>query len=99
MCLQTFERMLAERIYHLTESKGLISEYQAGYRKMRGCEDQLARIVQGIEDGFEQKPHHRSVLVILDFSKAFDTVWRENFCSTYTKWEFLCSISDGSTSS
>ena len=29
-------------------------------------------------DGFDQKPRmHRSVLVLLDFSKAYDTVWRE----------------------
>ena len=29
-------------------------------------------------DGFDQKPRmNRSVLVLLDFSKAYDTVWRE----------------------
>ncbi len=74
---KTFERMMSERLFYLAESRGLLSPYQAGYRKMRGCEDQIARIIQGIEDGFEQDPHHRSVLVLLDFSKAFDQVWTE----------------------
>ena len=75
--VKTLERMIAERLYYFTESKGLITPLQAGYRKMRGCEDQIARFVQRIEDGFEEQPFHRSVLVLLDFSKAFDTVWRE----------------------
>ena len=74
---KTFERILSERLFYIVESRNLISPYQAGYRKMRGCEDQIARIIQGIEDGFEQDPFHRSVLVLLDFSKAFDQVWRE----------------------
>jgi ribonuclease HI len=74
---KTFERMLSERLFHIVESKNILSPYQAGYRKARACEDQIARIIQGIEDGFEQDPFHRSVLVLLDFSKAFDQVWRE----------------------
>ena len=44
---------------------------------MRGCEDQIARTIQEIEDGFQCPKMERSVLVLLDFSKAFDTVWRE----------------------
>jgi len=40
-------------------------------------EDQIARTIQAIEDGFQCPKMERSVLVLLDFSKAFDTVWRE----------------------
>ena len=69
--------MLAERIYFLVESRSILSPFQAGYRKMRGCEDQIARTIQEIEDGFQCPKMERSVLVLLDFSKAFDTVWRE----------------------
>ena len=74
---KTFERMLSDRLFHIVETRNLLSPYQAGYRKMRACDDQIGRIIQGIEDGFEQDPFHRSVLVLLDFSKAFDQVWRE----------------------
>ena len=41
------------------------------------CEDQITRIVQAIKDGFQQRLMKRSVLALLDFSKAYDTVWRE----------------------
>ena len=30
-----------------------------------------------IKDGFQQRPMKHSVLTILDFSKAYDTIWRE----------------------
>ena len=30
-----------------------------------------------MEDGFQQRSMKRSVLTLLDFSKAYDTVWRE----------------------
>ena len=53
------------------------STQQAGFRKGRGCEDQVTRLTQVIQDGFNRKKTHRSVLVLLDFSKAYDTVWKE----------------------
>ena len=44
---------------------------------MRSCEDQVLRLSQSISDGFQSKPASRTVLSLLDFSKAYDTVWRE----------------------
>ena len=55
----------------------MFSRFQAGFRKAQSCEDQITRIVQEIEDDFQQLPMKRSVLALLDFSKAYDTVWRE----------------------
>ena len=55
----------------------MFSPFQTGFRKGRSCEDQITRIVQAIEDRFQQRPMKRSVLTLLDFSKAYDTVWRE----------------------
>ena len=55
----------------------MFSRFQAGFRKGRSCEDQIIRIVQAIEYWFLQCPMQRSVLTLLDFSKAYDTVWRE----------------------
>ena len=37
----------------------------------------MTQIVQAIEDGFQKRPMQRSVLTLLYFSKAYDTVWRE----------------------
>ena len=75
--VKTLERMVANRLYFLAETNGWIHPSQAGFRKGRSCEDQITRTVQRISDGFNSKPMQRSVMVLLDFSKAYDTVWRE----------------------
>ena len=75
--VKLLERMLADRLYYLAETKNLFSHFQAGFRKGRSSEDQVLRIVQAIEDGFQKKPMNCSVLVLLDFSKAYNTVWRK----------------------
>ena len=78
--------MIADRIYHLAETNNMLDPQQAGFRKGRSCEDQIIRITQAIEDGFQQKPKSlRSVLVLLDFSKAYDTVWRQRLLLTMYK--------------
>ena len=75
--VKLLERMMANRLYHLAETNGWIHPSQAGFRKGRSCEDQIIRTIQRISDGFNKKPFHRSVMVLLDFSKAYDTVWKE----------------------
>ena len=77
--------MVAERLYHYAESNKIFSPHQAGFRKDRGCEDQITRVIQQIQDGFHSKPMKRSVLVLLDFSKAYDMVWREKLLLSMLK--------------
>ena len=55
----------------------MLSDLQAGFRSNRSCEDQILKITQLIEDGFQRKKCERSVLALLDYSKAFDQVWRQ----------------------
>ena len=74
---KTVERMISNRLYHLAEKNNWFSSLQAGFRRGRSCADQIIRLSQAIEDGFQKKPFHRSVMVLLDYSKAFDTVWRQ----------------------
>ena len=72
------ERILADRLFHIAETKNLFSKLQACFRRNRSCEDNiLRRVIQKIEDGFQQKKFHHSILDLLDFSKAYYTVWRE----------------------
>ncbi len=71
------ERMVHNRLYNLAETRGWLCSEQAGFRKLRSCEDQILRIAQTISDGFQaDKPQH-SLMALLDFSKVFDRVWRE----------------------
>ena len=75
--VKLLERVIAGRLYYIAETKNMISRFQAGFRKGWRCEDQITSIVQAIEDGFQQRPMQRSILTLLDFSKAYDSVWRE----------------------
>ena len=74
---KVMERMVAARLYYSAETRGILNNQQAGFRKGRGCEDQITKVIQAIQDGFNNKVMERSVLVLLDFSKAYVTVWRE----------------------
>jgi len=74
--------MVAERFHHFAESNGILNHQQAGFRRGRSCEDQITRVIQAIQDGFNKRPMNRSVLVLLDFSKTYDTVWREKLLTS-----------------
>ena len=75
--VKLLERILADRLYYIAETNNMFGRFQAGFRKGQSCEDQVTRINQAVEEGFQQRPMQRSVLTLLDFSKAYDTVWRE----------------------
>ena len=75
--VKLLERIIADRLYYISETNNMFSQFQAGFRKGWSCEDQITQIVQAIENGFRQRPMQRSVLTLLDFSKAYDTDWRE----------------------
>jgi ribonuclease HI len=85
--VKALERMIHARLYRLAEKKGWINKAQAGFRKGRSCEDQILRITQNISDGFQKKPMGRTVLLMLDYSKAYDKVWVQDL--------LLCMIKKG----
>ncbi len=66
-----------ERLYNLAETRKWLCSEQAGFRKLFSCEDQTLRITQTISNGFRAAKPQRSLMAHLDFSKAFDRVWRE----------------------
>ena len=77
MCRQILERILADRLYYTAETNNMFSRFQTGFHKGRSYEDQITHIVQVIDYDFQQRPMKCSVLTLLDFSKGYDTVWRE----------------------
>ncbi|MES9973890.1 MAG: reverse transcriptase family protein, partial [Candidatus Thiodiazotropha sp.] len=74
---KVMERLVTNRLRYITESEKLLSENQAGFRHGRSTEDQLIRLSQSISDGFQSTPMKRTVLALLDYSKAYDRVWRD----------------------
>ena len=53
------ERMIADRLYYLAEQNNWFSSLQAGFRRGHSCMDQIIRLSQAIEDGFQGKPMKR----------------------------------------
>ena len=74
----------------------MLSRFWAGFCKGRSCEDQISQTVQAIENGFQQCPMKCSVLTLLNFSKAYDTIWREklllHMLNTGIPSPFICWI-------
>ena len=69
------ERMVANRLQHVAEAAGLWCPDQAGFRAQRAAVDQVLRVSQGVDDGFQRsKPADRTFLALLDFSKVYDRV-------------------------
>jgi hypothetical protein len=72
-----------ERVQHLAELHGMLNSDQSGFRPQWLTEDQVIRLSQAISDGFqERKPPYRTVLTLLDFSKAYNKVWRADLLAT-----------------
>jgi hypothetical protein len=73
---KVMERMINNRMtWRLEEMRGL-SPWQSGFRRGRSTTDQCLRLSQRISDGFQEKPPQRTLLMLFDYRKAFDTVWR-----------------------
>ena len=78
------ERMVAARLSHLCELRQLIPPEQVGFRRGRAAEDNLARLVQSVQDGWN-RPKARGrpvdgttadkfVMAAFDFARAYDTI-------------------------
>ncbi len=76
--VKLIERMVGSRLYYIAETKGWFTNTQAGFRKQQCTEDQILRIVQAVSDGFQNKPAKRTVMLMIDYSKAYDRVWKED---------------------
>ncbi len=75
---KTMKRMIHNRLYYIAETRGWLCSKQAGFRTIRSCEGQILRTTQTISDGYQSTKPKRTVLTLLDFSKAFDRVWKED---------------------
>ena len=85
-CLgKLMERLIANRLKHLAESAGLWCKDQAGFRAQRCTEDQVLKLSQSVLDGFQCKKPKRTVLALLDFSRAYDTVWHADLLDSMMK--------------
>ena len=66
------EKIMYQRVYSFLESTGQIYNNQYGFRANHSCEHAVGQAVGPIVKGLEN--HHYVACVLLDLSKAFDTI-------------------------
>ena len=74
---KTIERLVTNRLRYFAKLMHLLTEYQAGFRHGRSTEDQLLRLSQSMSDGLQQSPKQHTVVALIDYSMAYDKVWRD----------------------
>ena len=69
---KTIERAAAKQVNDYLQSNGLHAPQQSAYRRFHSTETALVRIQNDLLEAVDK--HHEAVLVLLDFSAAFDTI-------------------------
>ena len=67
--------MINERLNWWREHNNIITPCQAGFRSNYTTEDQLIRLTQKIQNGFQTNKD--TIAVFVDLEKAYDKVWRQ----------------------
>ena len=78
VCCKILEHIIYSNITsHLDEDRSIV-HYQHGFRSKHSCDTQL---IGAMEDIYRSIDHGQQTDLILDFSKAFDTVPHTHLCN------------------
>lgn len=69
---KVFERLLNDQITAYVEDNGLLSDFQSGFRRGHSTNSTLVKVTDDL--GAKRAKKRDTVLVLLDFSKAFDCI-------------------------
>ena len=72
VCCKTMKHIVYRHIIEHLENHQFFSDNQHGFRKHRSSETQLVNTIETVARSLDKKEHVD--MLILDFSKAFDTV-------------------------
>ena len=72
LCCKLMEHILCHNIMNYFESNHILNDYQYGFRSSHSCQAQLISIIEELQLALDC--HHQVDLLMLDFSKTFDTV-------------------------
>ena len=76
------EKIVADRLISILESRNLLSNNQAGFRSNRCTTDQVLKLVQDASDQIHAgKETYRTITAFFDYEKAYDKVWRDGLLS------------------
>ena len=69
---KVLEKIVYQRVYSFLQNTGQLFDNQYGFRESHSCEHAIGQVINGIVKGLENGVN--SVCVLLDLSKAFDTI-------------------------
>ena len=69
---KVLEKIVYQRVYSFLQNTGQLYDNQYGFRESHSCEHAIGQVINGIVKGLENRVN--SVCVLLDLSKAFDTI-------------------------
>ena len=74
---KVLEKIIADRLVFVLETRNLLSHNQAGFRQGRCTTDQIIRLVQAASNQVQsRKTSNRTITTFFDYEKAYDKVWR-----------------------
>ena len=83
---KVYESLLAIRITNYFEENNLFNKSQFGFRKGLSCELALNTFVETIRENINKSEH--TISIMLDLSKAFDTINHEILLAKLKKYKF-----------
>ena len=98
------EKIIATRLYGFVEHNNLLDREQEGFRRFRGTSQALLCFTRDIVNEFNAK--ESTLAVMVDFEKAYDSVWRDGLLYKLDEkgirgriWIWLNSFLSGRTAS
>lgn len=71
------ERIMHKKLLRKTAALRVLPAEQFGFRPGRGSPEQLLKLLTFIAKNMDERAHRSTMLVALDLTKAFDTIWHE----------------------
>ena len=68
------ERLITNRLRYDLESRGVLTNLQAAFRKGRCTNDVTMSVINDVVNGFNKKQPTQTTAALIDFSRAFDKV-------------------------
>jgi len=80
------ERIITSRLEGYVKTNDILDEEQEGFRHYRSTTNALLNLTQSIVDGFNEEKF--TLAVLIDFEKAYDSVWREGLLVKFLNQEY-----------
>lgn len=80
---KVFEHLLHRQIYKYVNDNNLLTDSQSGFRPQRSCVTALSDVIEDIRSNLDER--QLTFLVLLDHSKAFDSVHHSILCRKLKK--------------